>query len=83
MTYYGGLSDKAIREYFAITHEGYAGQKALQSLAEIAQSSGVVAGGLNVATIEEMADNLNAATPPSVVKHKRDGKFDKVLRRHW
>lgn len=83
VTYYGGLSDKAIREYFAITHEGYARQKALQSLAEIAQSSGVVAGGLNVATIEEMADNLNAATPPSIIEHKRDGKFDKVLRRHW
>lgn len=83
VTYYGGLSDKAIREYFAITHEGYARQKALQSLAEIAQSSGVVAGGLNVPTIEEMADNLNAATPPSIIEHKRDGKFDKVLRRHW
>lgn len=83
VTYYGGLSDKSIREYFAITHDGYARQKALESLDKIAQSSGLVHGGLNVGTIEEMADNLNAATPPCIIEHKRDGKFDKVLRRHW
>lgn len=83
VTYYGGLSDKAIREYFAITHEGYARQKALQALAQISQESGLVSGGLNVETIEQMADNLNAATPPSIIEHKRKGKFDEVLRRHW
>jgi DNA repair protein RadD len=83
VSYYGGLSDKSVREYFAITHDGYARQKALESLAEIAQSAKVVPGGLNVATIEKMANNLNAARPPSIIEHKRDGKFDKVLRRHW
>ena len=83
VTYYGALSDKPVREYFAITHDGYARQRALQTLAEIAKSSQVIDGGLNVDTIEEMANNLNQAKPPTIVEWKKEGKFEKVLRRYW
>jgi len=83
VSYYGALSDKPVREYFAITHDGYARQRALQSLADIAQSSKVADGALNVDTIDEMALNLNSATPPSIVQYKKEGKFEKVLRRYW
>lgn len=83
VSYYGNLSDKPVREYFAITHDGYARQRALQSLADISQSANVVAGGLNVDTIDEMAHNLNQSTPPSIVQYKKEGKFEKVLRRYW
>jgi len=83
VTYYGNLSDKPVREYFAITHDGYARQRALQSLADISQQAKAIDGALNVDTIDEMALNLNSATPPSIVHYKKEGKFEKVLRRYW
>jgi DNA repair protein RadD len=83
VTYYGGLSDPAVTEYLAITHDGYAGQSAVQKLITIAERARIVPGGLNVQTMIEMAQNMNNATPPSMIEFRKDGKFFKVTRRTW
>lgn len=83
VTYYGGLSDPAVTEYLAITHDGYAGQMAVQKLITIAERACIVPGGLNVPTMLDMAQNLNNAKPPSMIEFRKDGKFFKVTRRRW
>ena len=83
VTYYGDLSDPSITEYFAILHEGYAGQKALQTLIRIATSSGLHDGGLNVGTLEEMVVNMNTTNPPESIDFRKDGKYYRVLKRSW
>jgi DNA repair protein RadD len=83
VTYYGGLSDPAVTEYLAVTHDGYAGQTALQKLATIAQSAQIKPGGLNVQSLEEMVQNMNQSHPPSNIEFKKDGKFFRVTRRRW
>jgi DNA repair protein RadD len=83
VTYYGGLSDPPITEYLPILHEGYAGQKAMGLLVSIANSASIVSGGLNVPTMIDMVQNMNNATPPKLIKYRKDGKFFKVLERKW
>lgn len=83
VTYYGALSDPNVREYFAITHDGFAGQKALQKLLEVATQAKVKDGGLAVQSLEQMADNMNESVPPKLIKYKRDGKFFRVIAREW
>jgi DNA repair protein RadD len=83
VTYYGGLSDPAVTEYLAITHDGYAGQSAVQKLITIAERAQIVSGGLNVKTMIEVVQNMNNATPPSMIEYRKDGKFFKVTRRKW
>jgi DNA repair protein RadD len=83
VTYYGSLSDTPITEYLPIAHEGYAGQMAVQKLITIAERAQIVRGGLNVPTMIEMAQNMNNATPPSIIEYRKDGKFFKVTRRKW
>ncbi len=83
VTYYGALSDPTVREYFAITHDGFAGQKALQKLLEVATQAKVKEGGLAVQSLDQMADNMNESVPPKLIKYKRDGKFFRVIAREW
>lgn len=83
VTYYGELSDPPVTEYFPLLHEGYAGQKALQSLASIAIKAGIEKGGLNTESLEEMAGNLNEATAPGMIEYRKDGKFFRVIKRNW
>jgi len=83
VAYYGELTDPPINEYFTITHEGYAGQKAVQRLSELATKAQIKPGGLAVNTLEEMADNLNAANAPKMIAYQREGKFFKVLEHQW
>jgi DNA repair protein RadD len=88
VSYYGTLSDPSVTEYYTITHDGYAGQKALQRLAEVARKSGVLEMGLmksgkNTVTLDDMALNMNQAKPPKLIKYVRKGKFNEVLEREW
>lgn len=83
VSYYGGLSDAPITEYYTITHDGWAGQKALQRLVDVATKAEILPGGLSVGTIEDMAHNLNIAKPPKLIKYVRKGKFNEVLERQW
>jgi len=83
VTYYGALSDPSITEYFAILHEGYAGQKALQTLIRLATSAGLHDGGLNVQTLDEAVANLNTTNAPDSIEFKKDGKYYRILKRSW
>jgi DNA repair protein RadD len=83
VTYYGSLSDAPITEYLPIAHDGYAGQRAMGQLLSLATSASIAPGGLNVATMDEMAANMNDATPPKFIEFRKDGKFFRVLKRSW
>ena len=83
VSYYGALNDPPINEYFTITYEGYAGQKALERLTDIAIKSQIKPGGLRARTLDEMAENMNAANAPKMIAYKREGKFFRVLKREW
>ncbi len=83
VTYYGSLSDAPITEYLPIAHDGYAGQRAMGQLLSLATSASIAPGGLNVATMDEMAANMNDATPPKFIEFRKDGKFFRVMKRSW
>jgi DNA repair protein RadD len=86
-TYYGGLSDKPITEYLPVLHEGYAGERALQQLFNMANSAGA-----HLAQSEHMSDTegldyfslqMSNSKPPSTIEYKMDGKFHRVIKRSW
>ena len=79
VTYYGALSDTPVSEYFCVTHDGYAGQKARTLLAIIANK----AGGHVMENLSETALLLNDSTPPSEIEYKKDGKYYRVIDRRW
>jgi len=82
VTYYGALSDPPVHEYLAIFHEGYAQQKAMKTLASLAQNSGIVIS--DVADHKSWCDYANAnATPPRLVRYTVEGKFFTVKERIW
>ena len=81
VSYYGELSDPSVTEYLPVTHDGYAGQKAISQLVKMAQSAGATFDGVNL--LEDWAKRLNDAHPPIVISYKRDGKYHRVLRRDW
>jgi DNA repair protein RadD len=82
VTYYGGLSDTPVTEYLAVTHDGYAGQKARRLLADIAARSGAMLD-YKVADMVQIADAMGAGTPPMIVEYRKDGKFFTVIDRSW
>jgi hypothetical protein len=86
-TYYGGLSDPSVTEYFPILHEGYAGQKAIKSVYFIAKKSGVdlslMVGKEGSDLIETLVFELNTSTSPLGIKYQMDGKFYRVTTRIW
>lgn len=75
VTYYGDVGYQPIKEYLCLWHDGYAGQKALRLLAEIAKECGV----------DDYNDtvNLERADPPARLKYVKDGKFFRVVGREW
>ena len=86
-TYYGGLSDKPVTEYFPVLHDGYAGDKAMRQVLKIASSSGA-----NVAEVANMqgteglsylSTQLLRANPPKSIEYRLDGKFYRVIKRSW
>jgi DNA repair protein RadD len=81
VSYYGQLSDPSVTEYLPVTHEGYAGQKAITQLVKIAQGAGATFNGAD--SLEAWADCLNNGKPPIVINYKRDGKYHRVLTREW
>ena len=82
VTYYGALSDKPVNEYLTVMHDGYAGQKARISLIRIASSAGVPGVTLEN-TLDDVAFDLNESRPPALISYRRDGKFNRILRREW
>jgi DNA repair protein RadD len=82
VTYYGGLSDAPITEYFAITHEGYAGIKALASLARLAKNAGLPQS-VDIDEMEKLAQWLNTGRPPALIQYHKRGKFYDIDHREW
>lgn len=81
ITYYGDLSDKPISEYLCIMHGGIAGQKAMRVMSELAEKSGT-----RIEpnwSIKDACDNMTKATPPAIVKYKKNGKYFDVTRRNY
>ena len=80
VTYYGDLSDPSVTEYFPVTHDGYAGEKAARQVARIADQSGAEK---PVEDLAETARALSDSTPPICINFKKDGKFFNVTYRVW
>jgi len=77
VTYYGDLSDAPIREYFPVTHGGYAQQKAMASIHKMGADLS------DANSLTEAADILNGLNPPELIAYKMDGKYHRVLERKW
>jgi DNA repair protein RadD len=82
VSYYGGLSDPAIVEYFPVRHEGYAGQKAAQSIFNLSSASRAKIS-LTETDLDAMSNSLNTGAPPKSIEYKKDGKFFRVTKRAW
>lgn len=76
------LSGPVIREYLCITHEGFAGQKALAELSKIANSTGAM-DVYKADDLQQVCDILNQADAPTKVEYEKNGKFYNVKRRIW
>lgn len=83
VTYYGDLNVEPVTEYFPITHEGYAGDKARRLMASIIMKVGGGQEWLQDENINELAALLSDHQPPSQVEYTKDGKFHRVITRTW
>lgn len=81
VTYYGALSDPPIVDYLPLTHEGYAGQKAMATLTQLAQRSGASLPAK--ASLEEISEVMESATAPSKVNYIKKGKYYRITERTW
>jgi len=85
LTYYGGLTDPPITEYLPVLNQGFAGNKAMQLLHDIARQSNATLSGINQATepLTYLVVQMNKSNAPKLISYKRDGKFYKVVKRLW
>ena len=85
--YYGALSDPPISEYLAITHQGYAGDKSIKLLGEIASKSGANQIGIipndESLWIFQIMDCMNKSNPPAIIEYKKEGKYNRIIKRNW
>ena len=81
VTYYGGLADPGVKEYLTVTHEGYAGEKAVATLGIIASNAGVAL--KPSMTLDGVAAILSSGKPPAGITYKRDGKYNRIIGRLW
>jgi DNA repair protein RadD len=84
VSYYGDLSDPAVVEYFPVTHDGYAGEKALRTIFDMSRSAGINVVDLPTHTdLDEVSNILNTGASPHTIEYKKDGGFFKVTKRSW
>jgi DNA repair protein RadD len=81
VSYYGRLSDPSVTEYFPVLHEGYAGQKAMKQVYEIAVHAKIV--GMDVNNLSSLAAQLSKGNCPKLISYKKDGKFYRINNREW
>jgi hypothetical protein len=70
-----------IKEYLTITHDGYAGQKAMNKLINIAEFSGAFIAG--VQDLDQLCDIMNGSKFPKAIEYRKTGKFYEVMKRSW
>lgn len=89
VTYYGAkLSDPKVDEYLPVCNMGYAGEKAISTLASMAMKSGAKMPDRQTAAddyewLGMVSDSMNSALPPTMIEYKMDGKFHRVMCREW
>jgi DNA repair protein RadD len=87
VAYYGALSDDPVIEYFPVLNEGYAGEKAIGQIYHIARRAQVDLSELNKIDPESGIDyavaKMNQGFPPTSIEIKRDGKYNRVIKRVW
>ena len=81
VSYYGRLSDPSVTEYFPVLHEGYAGQKAMKQVYEIAVHAKII--GMDVNNLSSLAAQLSKGNCPKLISYKKDGKFYRINNREW
>ena len=75
------LSDPVVSEYFPITHEGFAGNKARISLAQIAAKADAEA--FDISDLNDICYFMNEGDPPNEISYKKEGKYFRVTKREW
>lgn len=80
VSYYGSLSDPPVIEYFPVLHSGYAGQKAIAAVAQIAARAGASIAGVE---FDDMAGLMNTSNAPSSIEYFKEGRFYRVKSREW
>ena len=81
-TMYGGLSDAPVTSYYAITHDGWAGEKARKNVAEIAHKANVSLD-YSFADLHDIAKQMTEGKPPQQIEYRKEGKFYTVLSMKW
>ena len=81
-TMYGNLSDAPVTSYYAICHDGFAGERARKNLADIAHKAGVILDYAS-ADLHDIAKQMTEGQPPKVIEYKLEGRFYTVLSHQW
>lgn len=83
VTYYGGLADAPVKEYLTVIHDGFAGAKAIQRLAYMADYAGAPEV-MKVADLGAVVAMMNQSDPPEFISYHKKGKmiFD-IISINW
>lgn len=83
--YYGrSFTAPIITEYFPVTHDGFAGDKARGTVAQIANNAKASTFSIESENdLDEAVKVLNMSSHPSIIKYRRNGKFYQVTERAW
>lgn len=81
VTYYSGLSQLPLTEYFSVMHDGYAGDRSRRELVKIASACGVSVTGYE--SLIALVALMNQGRVPAQIEYKKNGKYDQVIRRIW
>lgn len=82
VSYYGGLSDPIVTEYFTIRSGGWAETSATQRLAAIAAQCGATSA-MQLSDLNDISAELQQGRKPIEIRYIKDGKFFRVLRREF
>lgn len=80
VTYYEGLNCRGVTEYFPVLNNSERGNKAVQTIYNIAEKSGA---NINCNNLLELAEALNKSKPPSYIKYESKGNLSTVYSRAW
>jgi len=83
VTYYSGMTGPAITEYFAITHDGYAGGRARAALMTMVRESGLEPDSVSLNDMTALAKYLNTGQHPCNIKYTKNGRFYEVHHRDF
>lgn len=84
--YNAELTGDKVTEYITILHDGYARYKAEITMHGIIEGCGAdisLVSGIDENYLEQIAEVLNNADAPETVTIKKDGRYYRVLDRHW